>query len=39
MGVYDGGWLRPHQARLRLAVALGAGLKGETLQKYLRDEL
>ncbi|MCD6184106.1 MAG: asparaginase [Thermovirga sp.] len=39
MGVYDGGWLRPHQARLRLAVALGAGLKGENLQKYLKDEL
>ena len=38
MGAYDGGWLRPHQARLRLAVALGAGLKGENLQKYLKDE-
>lgn len=35
LGVLDGGPLRPEQARLRLAVGLGAGYKGEKLQEYL----
>jgi len=35
LGVLDGKGLRPEQARLRLAVGLGAGLEGESLQKYL----
>lgn len=37
LGAYDGGSLKPVQARLKLAVALGAGLKGNDLQKYLLD--
>jgi L-asparaginase len=37
MGVLDGGALRPQQARLRLAVGLGAGLAGEDLQRYLLE--
>jgi len=35
LGILDGGMLRPEQARLRLAVGLGAGYKGERLQEYL----
>ena len=35
MGVLDGGGLRPTQARLKLAVGLGGGLKGKSLQLYL----
>lgn len=35
LGAYDGGNLRPLQARLKLAAGLGAGLKGPDLQKYL----
>ncbi len=35
LGVLDGGMLRPEQARLRLAVGIGAGYRGELLQEYL----
>lgn len=35
LGVLNGGSLRPVQARLKLAVGLGAGLQGENLQRYL----
>jgi L-asparaginase len=35
MGVMDGGGLRPEQARLRLAVGLGANFSREDLQLYL----
>lgn len=35
MGVLDGGGLRPTQARLKLAVGLGGGLKSKALQLYL----
>lgn len=35
MGVLDGGGLRPTQARLKLAVGLGGGLKSKSLQLYL----
>ena len=35
MGLLDGGGLRPEQARLRLAVGLGAGFSREDLQLYL----
>lgn len=35
MGVLDGGGLRPTQARLKLAVGLGGGLKAKSLQLYL----
>ena len=35
MGVLDGGNLRPFQARLRLAVGLGATMDTPTLQSYL----
>lgn len=38
MGVFDGGNLLPQQARIRLAVGLGAGLEDEELQAYLRNE-
>lgn len=37
MGVLDGGTLSPLQARLKLSVGLGAGLKGADLQNYLLD--
>jgi L-asparaginase len=36
-GVLSGGEKRPPQARLRLAVALGAGLKGDDLRNYLLE--
>ena len=35
LGLLDGGGLRPEQARLRLAVGLGAGFSMEDLQLYL----
>ncbi len=38
MGALDGGPLRPTQARLKLAVGLGAGLKKSDLQRYLVEE-
>lgn len=34
-GALDGGSLNPLQARLKLSVGIGAGLKGEELQKYI----
>ncbi len=37
MGVLSGGNLSPAKARLRLAVALGAGLNKEELQQYLLE--
>lgn len=37
-GVMNGGFLSPLQARLKLAVGIGANLKGEELQKYLLDQ-
>lgn len=37
-GVMSGGFLSPLQARLKLAVGIGANLKGEELQKYLLDQ-
>ncbi|HCL78998.1 MAG TPA: asparaginase [Synergistaceae bacterium] len=37
LGVLDGGHLRPVQARIKLAVALGAELKGGALQQYLLE--
>ncbi len=36
-GVMSGGFLTPEQARLKLAVGIGAGLKGDDLQNYLLD--
>ena len=38
LGLLDGGGLRPEQARLRLAVGLGAGFSMEDLQRYLLNE-
>jgi L-asparaginase len=38
LGVYDGGNLRPLQARLKLSAGLGAGLKGSELQKFLYSQ-
>ncbi len=35
LGVLSGGNLRPLQARLRLSVGIGAGLRGKELQDYL----
>ena len=35
IGVMNGGPLTPVQARIKLAVGIGAGLKGEELQNYL----
>lgn len=37
LGALDGGHLRPVQARIKLAVGLGAELKGEPLQRYLLE--
>lgn len=37
MGILSGGFMSPLKARLRLAVGLGVGLKGEELQRYLLD--
>ncbi len=36
-GVMSAGFLTPLQARIKLAVGLGAGLKDQELQKYLLD--
>ena len=38
MGLIDAGPFSPHQARIRLALALGAGLEGDALRNYMRDE-
>lgn len=38
LGVMSGGFLTPLRARLKLAVGIGAGLKGEELQNYLLDK-
>ncbi len=38
LGVLDGGGLNPLQARLRLAVAKGAGLSRQELQDYLLED-
>ena len=38
LGVLNGGGLRPLQARLKLAVALGAGLSKGDIQLYLLEE-
>jgi L-asparaginase len=35
MGVYNGGGLNPLQARIKMSLGLGAGLKGEELQAYI----
>ena len=37
MGMLSGGGLSPLQARIRLALALGSGLKGKDLSDYLQD--
>ncbi|MCR5346230.1 MAG: asparaginase domain-containing protein [Fretibacterium sp.] len=37
-GLLDAGMLSPYQARLRLAVGLSAGLKGEDLARYMKGE-
>ncbi|MBR1671751.1 MAG: asparaginase [Fretibacterium sp.] len=36
IGLMDAGLLTPYQARIRLAVGLSAGLKGEELGRYMR---
>jgi len=36
MGLISAGMLSPYQARIKLAVALSAGLKGEELANYMR---
>ena len=38
MGLIDAGGLSPLQARIRLALALGAGLKGKELSDYMQGE-
>ena len=38
MGVYNGGGLNPLQARIKMALGMGAGLKGEELQAYLLED-
>ena len=38
MGVFEGGSLRPVQARLKLAAGLGAGLRRADLQQYLLEQ-
>lgn len=35
MGIMSAGSLNPHQARIRLALGLGAGLKGADLRSYI----
>ncbi len=37
IGLLSGGGLSPLQARIRLALALGSGLKGKDLSDYLQD--
>jgi L-asparaginase len=37
IGVLSGGNLTPLQARLKLAVGIGAGLTGKDLQRYLLE--
>ena len=37
MGLLSGGGLSPLQARIRLALALGSGLKGKDLSDYMQD--
>ena len=39
MGLIGVGGLSPLQARIRLALALGAGLKGKELSEYMQDAL
>jgi len=38
MGVLNGGGLNPLQARIKMALGLGAGLKGEDLQAYILED-
>jgi L-asparaginase len=38
MGVFDGGGLNPVQARIKMSLGLGAGLKGEELQAYILED-
>ena len=38
MGLIGAGGLSPLQARVRLALALGAGLGGRELSDYMQDE-
>jgi L-asparaginase len=35
MGAIDGGTLRPIQARLRLSVAVGAGMEEQEIREYM----
>ena len=37
LGLIGAGGLSPLQARIRLALALGAGLKGKELSEYMQD--
>ncbi len=37
MGLINGGMLSPYQARIKLAVGLASGLKGEELANYIHD--
>lgn len=38
MGLISGGMLSPYQARIKLAVGLAAGLKGEALSEYMHGK-
>ena len=38
-GLISAGMLTPHQARIRLAVALASGLEGDDLKNYMRGGL
>ncbi|MCL2768083.1 MAG: asparaginase domain-containing protein [Synergistaceae bacterium] len=38
MGVLNGGGLNPLQARIKMSLGLGAGLKGEDLQTYILED-